>query len=117
MNLPYGELLIFAKETLQKTDSQVQVNCNFPVLPTLAMFIEAAAQSSSAFHTTGEVKMGFLTMVLDCKLLGEIRGKEYLFEIYKENEVGQYKKFSFVALSKVSMLKVVSGNFTIYVEN
>ena len=117
MNLPHGELLIFAKELLHQTDDKVEVVCRFPIVPTLSMFIEAAAQSSGAFNTDTEVKMGFLTMASDFKLLGEIRAKEYLFEIYIESEVGQYKKFSVVALDKIFKVNVVSGNFTIYVEN
>ena len=116
MNLPHGELLIFAKEILIKRDSQVQVTCTFPVLPTLAMFIEASTQSSAAFHTDTEVKIGFLTMASEFELLDEIRAKEYLFKITIESEVGQYKKFSVVALDKTSMVKVVSGKFTIYIE-
>jgi len=117
MNLPHREPLIFAKEILQQTDEKVQVKCSFPVLPSLAMFIEAAAQCAAAFHTDTEVKMGFLTMASEFKLLGKIREKEYFFEISKESEVGKYKKFSAVALGKVSQLRVVSGNFTLYVEN
>lgn len=118
MNLPHREPLIFAKEILLREDATVQVRCEFNRLPTLAMFIEAAAQSSAAFNSNGDNKMktGFLTMASDVKLLGKIETFHFLFHLRKEVEVGSYKKFSFDVYEYNKHLKIVSGNFTLLIE-
>ena len=116
MNLPHGELLVFAKEVVLKTDNKVQVSCRFPTVPTLSMFIEAAAQCSAAFNVDNEPKIGFLTMATNVEFLDEVDSLEYIFIVFSEAEVGAYKKFFFEAIDKVSKISVVRGNFTLVVE-
>ena len=113
MNLPHLEPLLFAKEILLRSDEKVEVLCIFPMVPTLPMFIEAAAQSSAAFNVDGEVKVGFLTMAADIELLSPIDNLEYIFNVYPESEVGNYKKFFFDAIDRNTQLKSVHGNFTL----
>ncbi len=118
MNLPHREPLIFAKEILSRADDTAQVICEFNILPTLAMFVEAAAQSSAAFDSDGDnkVKIGFLTMASDVRLLGKIETLHFLFHLKKEVEVGPYKKFSFDVYEYNKHLKIISGNFTLLIE-
>ncbi len=113
MNLPHREPLVFAKEILLRSDTKVEVLCIFPHKPTLAMFIEAAAQSSAAFNLDKEAKVGFLTMATNIKSLYPADNLEYIFNVYSESEVGSYKKFSFVAINKSNHIKTVHGDFTI----
>ena len=113
MNLPHQEPLLFAKEILLRSDEKAEVLCKFPVLPTLAMFIEAAAQSSAAFNVNTEAKVGFLTMATEIELLSPIDSLEYIFNVYPESEVGSYKKFFFVAIDRKTQCKSVQGNFTL----
>ncbi len=113
MNLPHQEPLLFAKEILLRSDEKVEVLCIFPIVPTLSMFIEAAAQSSAAFNVNGEAKVGFLTMATDIESLSPIDNLEYIFNVYPESEVGSYKKFFFVAIDKNTHQKSVHGNFTL----
>jgi len=118
MNLPHREPLIFAKEILSREQDTVQVRCEFNMLPTLAMFMEAAAQSSAAYNSNADnkVKIGFLTMANDVKLLGEIETLHFLFHLRKEVEAGPYKKFSFDVYEYNKQLKIVSGNFTLLIQ-
>ena len=118
MNLPHREPLIFAKEILLREDDTVQVRCEFNMLPTLAMFVEAAAQSSAAFNSNGDnkAKIGFLTMANDVKLLGEIDTLHFLFLLKKEVEVGSYKKFSFEVYDNNMHLKTANGKFTLFIQ-
>ena len=116
MNLPHKAPLVFAKEVLEHNDKSVKIRCIFPILPTLAMFIEAAAQSSIGFNPEEDAKVGFLTMVSDLSLLKEIHGKVFDIVVVKDTEVGPYKKFSFYALDEVSQDKTVKGNFTVFIE-
>ena len=116
MNLPHKEPLLFAKEILFKSDEKVEVLCIFPIIPTLPMFIEAAAQSSAAFNEEREAKVGFLTMATNIESLSTIDNLEYIFNIYAESEVGNYKKFFFVAIDRSSQEKSAQGNFTLAME-
>lgn len=80
------------------------------------MFIEAAAQSSSAFNSDQQSKMGFLTMAKNIKLLEKLNEKIYIFRLKKETAINQYKQFSFETYSQGKSLKVVSGSFTLVIE-
>ena len=115
MNLPHGDMLLYVKEVLSRNDNEVEVKCIFDNFPSLAMFIEAAAQSSSAFDEDAKIEMAFLTMAKEIELWDEIKEKEYIFKLKKEAEIGGYKQFSFNAIGKRMKVKVVSGSFTIVV--
>ena len=95
----------------------VEVRCDFGQIPTLAMFIEAAAQSSAAFDLDKQVKMGFLTMAKEIKLLDKLKSSHYIIRLKKEAELNQYKQFSFEALEELSNVKCVSGYFTLITQN
>lgn len=95
---------------------RVEVKCDFGSTPTLAMFIEAAAQCSAAFDLENTGKMGFLTMARDVKFLEKIEEKEYRMKLKKEAEIHPYKQFSFEAYTYATSIKVVSGYFTLIID-
>lgn len=115
MNLPHKAPLVFAQEVLGKEGDTVKVKCLFPQLPTLAMFIEAAAQSSAGFNEEGESAIGFLTMIQNIQKLAPLLCKTYFITVTKENEVGPYRKFFFSAYCNISKKEVVTGNFTLMI--
>ena len=118
LNLPHQAPLIFAKKKINLTKDDAIVLCEFDTIPTLAMFIEASAQASSVFETD-EIqtpKIGFLTKTKDIKLLCDIKEKSYNIHLKKEVEIGNIKQFSFEAFSEKSDIKVVSGSFTVLVQ-
>jgi hypothetical protein len=49
LNLPHKPPILFAHDIVSKDDNKVVVLVKFESIPTLAMMMEAAAQSSSAF--------------------------------------------------------------------
>jgi hypothetical protein len=118
VNLPHGEALLFAKEILEKNNDAVKVRCEFSMLPTLAMFVEAAAQCSAAFNSDSahSIKIAFLTKANDVKLLKEIESLHFFFVLKKKVEVGQYKKFFFDAYDENTGSKIVSGKFTLFIQ-
>jgi len=116
MKLPHGETMHYAKELISKDELRAEVAVVFPQLPTLAMFIEAAAQSSSVFQEGNEAKIGFVSMAQNVKLLAEISEQNYSIKVSKEVELGAYKKFSFEAYGASSSLLVVTGKFTLVIE-
>ncbi len=113
MKLPHREPLVYAKEVLTKNSDMVEVLCRFDTIPTLPMFVEAAAQSSSAFNLDGQAKIGFLTMAKDVKLLNSIKKKSYVIKVEIKVEINNIKQFYFEVFSNK---KYVSGYFTLIIQ-
>ncbi|NOQ31638.1 MAG: hypothetical protein GQ570_11000 [Helicobacteraceae bacterium] len=105
MNLPHLEPLLFAKEILSKSESEVVVRCEFEATPTLSMLAEASAQASSAFSE--EVAIGFVSSFKSVVLLGTINDRTYNIKVTKEVELSNMKQFSF------EVEEVATGSFTI----
>jgi len=116
MKLPHGKILLFAKEVVYKTEHVVDVHCKFGVIPSLAMFLEAAAQCTAGFSTQLEAKLAFLTIGKELKLLEEINYMEYIFRIHKETQLGQYGQFRFEVREIVNSRKIAIGTFTLKIE-
>ncbi len=115
MNLPHGEAIRFAKEVIKIEINSATVLCDFREIPTLPMFIEAAAQSTAAFAPSDKTLIGFLVMSREVKLLAPIHEKDYHFKITREAEIGTMKKFFFEAFDRRENVKYVSGSLTIVV--
>jgi len=116
MNLPHLEPLIFAKEILFKSPDRVEVKCEFLTLPTLAMCIEAAAQSCAAFDEESGNTLAFLTQSNDVRFLEKVEAVSFVFFVHKEVEVAGYKKFFFEVYDPITKQKVVSGKLTLSVQ-
>ena len=116
MKLPHGELLLFAKEITKKNQDSIEVHCIFNTLPSLAMFIEAAAQCSAGFEMDDNIELGFLTIAKNIQLLESITENEYLFRLHKEALVGEYSQYSFEAVALKTQVKVVAGSFTVMIK-
>ena len=117
MNLPHGEAIRFAKEVIKREIISATVLCDFREIPTLPMFIEAAAQSTAAFAPSDETLIGFLIMCREVKLLAPPQEKSYHFKITREAEIGTMKKFLFEAFDRHEDVKYVSGSLTIVIED
>lgn len=115
MKLPHQEPILFAKELIEKKENEIEVLCSFPKTPTLAMFMEAAAQSSAGFNEEKNIKVGLLSMAKNIRLLEAINEKEYVFKLKKEAEMNNYKQYAFEA-STQSQVLTVSGSFTLVLE-
>ena len=94
------------------------MHCVFKDIPTLAMFIEAAAQASSAFDTSNGIKpkIGFLVASKDVKLLKDVKKKSYAIKVEIKAEINNIKQFYFEAFDELNDLKYVSGYFTIIIQ-
>lgn len=74
LNLPHIEPIRFAKSVLTKDSTTARVVVEFPQIPTLAMMIEAAAQSTAAFGD-GTNQGGYLVGMKNIKLINEASQK------------------------------------------
>jgi len=115
MRLPHGPFLSFAKEVIYCEGNTIQVHCIFNSCPSLAIFIEAAAQCTAGFEKTEKIKMGFLAQAKKIALLGSLDEKEYLFTLTQEIQLHQFRQFTFEANAFDSKVKVVTGAFTLHV--
>ena len=118
MNLPHQAPLIFAQKVMQIEDNTATVLCQFDNAPTLPMFIEAAAQGSSAFaKSTDKSTIGFITKVNKVQLINNIQNNNYLIKITLEITVSNIRKFHFEAYDKQNNIKTASGNITILIQS
>ncbi len=69
LQLPHQKPIRFANNILHCNEKNARVLVEFECLPTLAMMIEAAAQSSAALHSDVTMKEGFLLAMKDISLI------------------------------------------------
>lgn len=113
LNLPHQAPVKFAKYIISKDETSAIVRVEFDSLPSLAMLIEAAAQSSAAFgsESTESVEMGFLVTLKNIKLLNEPSSLEYDAKITFEHKLNNLRYFNFEMSTKESV--IASGTFVI----
>lgn len=110
LHLPHQNPIRFAQDVISKDDSEALVKVKFSSIPTLAMIIEAAAQSSAAFGNN-EVNMGFLVSLKNIKLLNPIESLNYNVKIINEHNLNSMKYFNFELLDNDVL--VASGSFVV----
>jgi hypothetical protein len=110
LNLPHQAPVKFAKYIISKDETSALVRAEFESSPSLAMLVEAAAQSSAAF-SNGEEKMGFLVTLKNVKLLEKAEALEYDIRVTYQHALDALTYFSF----EVNDTKVLiaSGVFVI----
>ena len=113
LHLPHQEPIHFAKYILWKEETSALVKVEFPSIPSLAMLIEAAAQSSAAFNE-GDHTLAFLVSVKDVKLLCRLSAIEYEIKINFEYRLDTIVYFYFEVLD--SNVHVAHGTLTIAIQ-
>lgn len=116
MNLPHLPPIKFATETLTCKDQQATVRCEFPTLPTLAMLVEAAAQSTMAVLNTDVAMNGFLVLIKDTVLHVKPKSLIAIVEVEMRLSLGNSSEFYFEVLEKPAGERYASGSFVIVLE-
>ncbi|WP_128995725.1 hypothetical protein [Candidatus Marinarcus aquaticus] len=111
--MPHLDPVRFAQSIIACEQSHATVKCEFPSIPTLSMFFEAAAQSSAAFAQDGEAKIGFVISLKAIQLLNKMREQTAVLEVKKEVELGAVCEFSFMAYDASMQTKLAQGSFTV----
>lgn len=114
MKLPHAEPLIFAKNVIKSNETNGTVKCEFQIVPTLAMMIEASAQACAVFFQKEDAKEGYLANVVSIELLDNLESLEYQTTVEKTITFEKLHRFSFFVETMVNK-KVVEGELTIYV--
>lgn len=94
LNLPHLAPIRFAKYAISKEEKSAVVRVEFAEIPSLAMLVEAAAQSSAVFDR-GDGKMGYLVTLKGIKLLQEPKSLSYDVKIASEHEMDKLTYFNF----------------------
>ena len=81
------------------------------------MFIEASAQSASAFNSSEKVQIAFVSMVKNVELLNTLSEKNYIFTVKISATIGSYRQFSFEAYGLEGQELVVRGEFTLVMQD
>ena len=117
MNLPHREPLLFAREVIDKRENRAIILCEFEMVPTLPMFIEAAAQSSAAFASPQNdgIPIGFLVSCRDVERLALPVGTCFHMKVFREIDLGRIKKFFFEATGFSEKSICASGSITMMI--
>ncbi len=110
LNLPHQEPIKFAKYIISSDDKQVTVRISFDTLPSLAMLVEAVAQSSAAFDE-GSSKMGYLVALKNIELIQKPSSLEYDAQLKSSHKIDQLNYFEFDILDKEVL--IAKGEFII----
>ena len=94
LHLPHRAPLRFARQIISKGKDNARVLVKFDEIPSLAMLIEAAAQSSAAFGD-GSAKMGFLVSLKNVKLTKKASRKNLEVEVHNEHNLESMKYINF----------------------
>lgn len=116
MNIPHQEPVKFAKELLEVNEEFVKVKCAFDSLPSLAMFFEAAAQSSAGFSQEEEPKVGFLISLKEVKLNKEADTLEYIIKVEKKVAFASVCEFSFEVYDLSETTNYATGILTVMIQ-
>jgi hypothetical protein len=110
LNLPHLIPVRFAKYIISKDETSALVRAEFNSFPSLAMLVEAAAQSSGAF-SDAKKKMGVLVKLKNIKLLSNPNAVEYDIKVILEHQVDALVYFNFEVFD--NDIPVATGTFII----
>ena len=111
LNLPHQDPIKFAKYVISKNaDIEAIVRIAFDTLPSLAMLVEAVAQSSAAFGE-GDAKMGYLVTIKNIELIQKATSLEYDAKIKSAHQIEQLSYFEFEVLDREEL--IAKGEFII----
>ncbi len=116
MKLPHQAPLIFAKKILSLNEKESSVYCCFDETPSLAVFIEAAAQSSASFFQEGDYKLGFLANAKNIEWLNKTTDKDFIINLTLNLTFETMSNYSFVVCSVDEQITVCSGEFTVSIQ-
>ena len=109
MNLPHLPSLKFAQEILTCKEGRATVFCEFPCVPTLPMFTEAAAQASCAFATSDTPQNGFLVLIKEATLHVKAQSLTCVVVIESHVSLGNSSEFNFEVFEKEGGAMYASG--------
>ena len=94
IKLPHIAPIKFAHYVLQKDEKSARVSLEFPQLPSLAMMVEAAAQSSASFRSN-DSENAYLVSLKGIKLLQKPTKMKLEVKVTDEHRLEQMRYVGF----------------------
>lgn len=116
MNLPHLKPVRFVNDVISCDGNKAKVSCTFPYMPTLAMMIEASAQSSAAFSEGGASRIGFLVLVKEVEMLKEFQELDCIISLKQTFALGDQFEFHFELFDHNEDNVFASGSFMILLQ-
>lgn len=110
--IPHLQPIRFVKKLIKATTQDASVIVEFQTIPTLGMFVEAAAQSASGIMNS-DIKgnSGFLITLKNIKLLQTPHKLKYHVDIVLEHKMQNFMFLNFNILD--SELPIVTGSLVV----
>jgi len=116
MKLPHLAPLVFAKDILFVDEKKAKVLCEFKDKPSLAMFVEASAQSSAAFFQMGGYRLGYLVNAKNIQWLNKSHAMSVIITLNLEMTFESMSNYSFLITDSDEQKNICSGEFTISIQ-
>jgi len=113
IKLPHLAPLRFAQEILVKKEKMARVSLEFGMLPSLAMMVEAAAQSSAAFRINDK-ENAYLVSIKGVKLHQNPTQANLVAEIFDAHRLDKMRYVEFQVFEEDTLL--ASGTLVIAVQ-
>lgn len=110
INLPHQEPVKFAKYIIKKELNSARVKVEFDEVPSLALLIEGAAQSSAALGEA-EARNAYLVSLKNIHLLRKAQLKSFEIEVNHECTLDNMNSVSFNVFENEQ--NIASGSFVI----
>jgi len=114
VHLPHEAPIRFVKSILSKENDKARVSVEFDERPSLAMLVEAAAQSSSALNNE-KVQTAYLVSMKDIQLLITPTKNNLEIEVINQYSLENMKNISFSVFENGTI--IADGSFTIAIHN
>jgi hypothetical protein len=112
--LPHKEPIIFIGDLIELSEIRCRFWTQFPSVPTLAMFCEAAAQGSSFFPLSPECTIGVVSSFRNVKKLDTIDATRYSLSIQIKHTFNNSYLFTFEAFDPNTEIVVATGEIAIF---
>ena len=87
LELPHKAPIFFAKKILSRELNRSRVYVEFDEIPSLAMLVESAAQSTSAIDKDSTIKNAYLVSMKNIELLTNPKKKYFEVEVVYEHNL------------------------------
>ncbi len=115
-SIPHQPPIRFAHSIIKADEQECFVNVSFDSIPTLAMLIESAAQSSLAmFDDDSSMEVGFLVSLKNIKLLKGLTTKDYIVKVELASNLGIFRSKKFEIFEHKKYL-VATGDFSVMLQ-
>jgi uncharacterized protein YjaG (DUF416 family) len=114
--IPHQPPIRFAHSIIKANEQECFVNISFKSIPTLAMFLESAAQSSLAMlDDDSTMEVGFFVSLKNTKLLKEPTAKDYIAKVKLISNLDTFKNQKFEIFDYENSL-IATGNFSVMLQ-